>query len=618
MGSFEDYIHTLNGKKADLAELIYSRKPDFGEVFSILYFLKTDEECQLVIDFINDNPEIPFFRINGYAREVASERKRSEKTKSISVSPTYQPKESFFKRTFPSYPDLSIDKLDMSFTMHGATKNTPIIYSILEKIPDDYCRVNKKDVTLVIEGECEIAKYISLVSQLLSIVKRWKSTCLWINDTKINPATEFCHIYSFLFGKYGGEQMIRIAVPNHQKRLYSTRRASVNNQYIRQISLSKTDVSYSLTAVVDEYIHVYGVNKSVEQYEVSQYDRVVVLEDDLIVSFRVLPRPWRWEEQKVEDWKYPEIVIQELTHNNLYDFNWSEFKTHFSSNDFVFDFFKFRGVHYYNSLVDHYDYINSLLPELELDKRHNDYLGELYHFVILRMEDVDGKIVYGIGYTKNKVITFIKRFYKEFEKKASSSLRHGASCLPWHDNHAFIEAFLSWKGKSKKWRLDNKFSYYYEDINIKNERDLFKLPGAVLSAAYKGKYSGVEFGTYQKPANRWKCEEKVYEIVKKLYKDYQVLYQYRPYYLATEKGNLSYDVYICGLKIAVEYQGKQHFEPVSYFGGEEDYKKQVKRDELKAQRSKDNGIKIVYINYWDDITPVLIKQRIDEALSNEE
>ena len=71
-------------------------------------------------------------------------------------------------------------------------------------------------------------------------------------------------------------------------------------------------------------------------------------------------------------------------------------------------------------------------------------------------------------------------------------------------------------------------------------------------------------------------------------------------------------IYICGLKTAIEYQGKQHFEPVEYFGGKENFQAQQARDKLKAEKSKENGVKLVYINYWEDITPELIRKRVEE------
>ena len=76
---------------------------------------------------------------------------------------------------------------------------------------------------------------------------------------------------------------------------------------------------------------------------------------------------------------------------------------------------------------------------------------------------------------------------------------------------------------------------------------------------------------------------------------------------------MSYDVYICGLKTAIEYQGKQHFEPVEYFGGKEHYERQVERDKLKLEISEANGVKLIYINYWEDVTPDLIIEKVGVA-----
>ena len=93
-----------------------------------------------------------------------------------------------------------------------------------------------------------------------------------------------------------------------------------------------------------------------------------------------------------------------------------------------------------------------------------------------------------------------------------------------------------------------------------------------------------------------------------------VVYQHRPYFLKTDKGRLSYDVFICGLNIAIEYQGKQHFEPVEIFGGKEHFIEQQRRDALKRELSIKNGVRLVYINYWEDISIDLIKNRVNEAL----
>ena len=78
---------------------------------------------------------------------------------------------------------------------------------------------------------------------------------------------------------------------------------------------------------------------------------------------------------------------------------------------------------------------------------------------------------------------------------------------------------------------------------------------------------------------------------------------------------MSYDIFICGLNVAIEYQGKQHFEPVEIFGGEEHFQEQIHRDQLKKDLSLQNGVALVYINYWEDISPDLIKRRVELALT---
>ena len=79
---------------------------------------------------------------------------------------------------------------------------------------------------------------------------------------------------------------------------------------------------------------------------------------------------------------------------------------------------------------------------------------------------------------------------------------------------------------------------------------------------------------------------------------------------------MSYDIFISALNIAVEYQGKQHFEPVDYFGGEESFKKVQIRDAEKKKLSEENGIHLVYIYHWDVVTPELVCERVNKAMSD--
>ena len=74
---------------------------------------------------------------------------------------------------------------------------------------------------------------------------------------------------------------------------------------------------------------------------------------------------------------------------------------------------------------------------------------------------------------------------------------------------------------------------------------------------------------------------------------------------------LPFDFFIPSLNCLIEYDGEQHFRPVSRFGGEEGFEKLRQRDELKNQYSKKNGIKLIRIPYTMknvEIEPYILKE----------
>ena len=60
------------------------------------------------------------------------------------------------------------------------------------------------------------------------------------------------------------------------------------------------------------------------------------------------------------------------------------------------------------------------------------------------------------------------------------------------------------------------------------------------------------------------------------------------------KSNLFLDFYLSDYNVAIECHGIQHFEPVEYFGGKENFEKTKERDKLKYELCKEHGIKIYY------------------------
>lgn len=69
----------------------------------------------------------------------------------------------------------------------------------------------------------------------------------------------------------------------------------------------------------------------------------------------------------------------------------------------------------------------------------------------------------------------------------------------------------------------------------------------------------------------------------------------------------SFDFFLPKQKILIEYQGEQHYRPLPYFGGEEKFKQQIKRDLEKKEYCKRNNYTLIEIPYYEsDIEKLLL------------
>lgn len=70
---------------------------------------------------------------------------------------------------------------------------------------------------------------------------------------------------------------------------------------------------------------------------------------------------------------------------------------------------------------------------------------------------------------------------------------------------------------------------------------------------------------------------------------------------------LRFDFYLPDYNILIEYNGKQHYEPVDYFGGQETFERQVLKDKIKEEYCKKNNIPLFKIPYFKDINEELLR-----------
>lgn len=63
------------------------------------------------------------------------------------------------------------------------------------------------------------------------------------------------------------------------------------------------------------------------------------------------------------------------------------------------------------------------------------------------------------------------------------------------------------------------------------------------------------------------------------------------------------------IKYLIEYDGRQHFEPIEYFGGSKEFIKQQAKDRIKNNYCKQNDIELIRIPYteFDNIEEILEK-----------
>lgn len=112
--------------------------------------------------------------------------------------------------------------------------------------------------------------------------------------------------------------------------------------------------------------------------------------------------------------------------------------------------------------------------------------------------------------------------------------------------------------------------------------------------------------------NESKGEQIINEYLMKNIINYKIQHSFENL-IGLGNGLLSYDFYLPIENLLIEYQGLQHYEPVKYFGGLKQFKKQQKHDKLKRDYAITHNIRLLEIPYWDYDN---IEKILDRQLNN--
>ncbi|MGA9414148.1 MAG: hypothetical protein WBV60_05610 [Terriglobales bacterium] len=108
----------------------------------------------------------------------------------------------------------------------------------------------------------------------------------------------------------------------------------------------------------------------------------------------------------------------------------------------------------------------------------------------------------------------------------------------------------------------------------------------------------------------WISETQLFRLLELFFSDYELIREACPDWL----GNQRLDFFIPALSLAIEYQGEQHFKPVERFGGEATFPETQLRDARKRRLCKENGVRLVYFTYTEDLTVEQVEKKLRRFL----
>lgn len=103
---------------------------------------------------------------------------------------------------------------------------------------------------------------------------------------------------------------------------------------------------------------------------------------------------------------------------------------------------------------------------------------------------------------------------------------------------------------------------------------------------------------FHKVSGKWVSELTMINVIKQAFPNNTVVHQASPAWIKPQR----FDAYIPSLKLAFEYHGVQHFEPVELFGGESGLKQREQLDERKRILCQEQGVKLIEFSAGEGIS----------------
>jgi len=113
-----------------------------------------------------------------------------------------------------------------------------------------------------------------------------------------------------------------------------------------------------------------------------------------------------------------------------------------------------------------------------------------------------------------------------------------------------------------------------------------------------------------RPLRSSKGEMRLLKNLRNEYLEEQIVHHAQPVWL----GRQHLDIYFPGHNLAIEFHGRQHFEPVVFFGGEEAFERNQERDQRKRDLCSEHGCSLLEFRKGDSLEDLLLA--VDRHLRN--
>ena len=205
---------------------------------------------------------------------------------------------------------------------------------------------------------------------------------------------------------------------------------------------------------------------------------------------------------------------------------------------------------------------------------------------------------------------------EETGKKSSMELKENIDKYPFSKYENKLQEYkkiTKWEGVAKQlWIRYDENKLGFSSNSGEDESSSFKhyIENKIYQIFYMWiKYLEDEFRVSRgvpRKGEGWVSETDLYYKIKESLKPIEVIHHGRPKWL----GRQHLDIWIPSIKIAVEYQGAQHYKPIDFFGGEEAFIEGQNRDERKKQLCKENNIKLIEVRDGYNLDEVLNQIKI--------